>query len=106
MTYFVRSRWDATEHTPPRLRMSQLLEELDAHDTEHPDVSLTHESGWSLSVYASGLVVLENAEDDEGPFHMEALSRTAALRLWELLAEGSLDALRTDDWIAGYGPPR
>jgi hypothetical protein len=37
--------------------MRELLAQLEERDPEHPDAWLTHESGWTLAVFESGLVV-------------------------------------------------
>ena len=57
MRYTVTARWGGSEDEPNELRMRELLAQLDAHDPEHPDAWLTHESGWTLSVFESGLVI-------------------------------------------------
>jgi hypothetical protein len=49
-----------------------LVAELDAYeDDEHPDIAVSHESGWTLSAFPSGLLVWENVyaddEDDSSP---------------------------------------
>jgi hypothetical protein len=79
-----------------------VLDSLDPNDTEHGDVSLTHESEWCISVSASGLATLENLEDGE-PMHMRGLNRQQVLGLWEQLARGEIESLRALPWRAGYG---
>jgi len=83
--------------------MSELLDSLATPDPEHPDVSLNHESGWSASVFRSGLVVLENVETGEGPWHMLLPSPRHAMELWRLLAAGDVEAIRSHPWAPGYG---
>jgi hypothetical protein len=52
------------ERDPSPERIDDLVRELDGpEDDEHPDVSVDHESGWSLSAFPSGLVILGNAEE-------------------------------------------
>jgi hypothetical protein len=76
------SRSDATE-----VELKLVLAELDGtHDPEHPDVALSHESGWTLSAFESGLLVWENLEEDDEPRHMTEVSRSEVLRLWLALA--------------------
>jgi len=83
--------------------MLDVLAELDAEDSEHPDVALVHESGWALSAYGSGLLVLENVEGDEEPKHMRNVARPEVAELWSLLATGDLQALESRQWLPGYG---
>ncbi|MGW4820100.1 hypothetical protein ACWEP4_14085 [Streptomyces sp. NPDC004227] len=75
------------------------LDGLADADDEHPDVSLSHESGWSLSAFAGGLLLWENTEDDSVvPGQMHAVSREEVLRLFELLAAGGIAAIETLPW--------
>ena len=67
MSYFTYDRWGASEREPSEARMAELLGMLDIDDGEHPSVSLTHESEWSLGAYPGGLVVWEHLESDERP---------------------------------------
>lgn len=83
--------------------MCRLLRSLSAVDPDHPDVSLTHESGWCSSVFQSGLIVLENVESGEGPWHMHLPSPEHALELWRLLAHGEIHVLQAQPWVPGYG---
>lgn len=77
-----------------------LLEDLASADAEHPDVSVTQESEWCLSVYRAGRVVWENVEEGE-PRHMLGVSEVR--RLMGLVARGALSAVRSLDWRPGYG---
>jgi len=83
--------------------MREILNELDESDAEHPDAWLTHESGWSLSVFESGLIVWENVEEDCSPRHMRNVSRDKALALWMKLAEGRIAEIDDEAWHPGYG---
>lgn len=82
--------------------MRALLESLSVNDPEHPDVSLSHESEWSISVFSSGLVVLENPEANAGPFHMRGIAHNRVLELWEMLAVGRTAELLSLPWLPGY----
>jgi len=89
---------------PDTEAMRALLARLDepaADEAEHPDVSLVHDpSGWSLSVFPSGTVTLENLEDDDGaPLHMNDVSRKDALQMWLELSRGEIDQVRSRDWL-------
>lgn len=57
-------------------------------DAEHPDVALSHESEWTLSVFESGLVVWENVAEDDEPRHRHGVSRGEVRRLGQELAAG------------------
>ncbi len=87
MAYHLTTQFGAMESEPSAARMAEVLEGIDPDDTEHPDVSLTHESEWCIGVFGSGLVTFENLEDGE-PMHMRGLSREQVLDLWKQLARG------------------
>ena len=83
--------------------MRELLSQLDRADGEHTDVSVVHESGWSLSVFASGLVVWENVESEVPPQHQRDVPRDRALDLWLRLARGDIESIAGEPWRPGYG---
>jgi hypothetical protein len=103
MSYTVTDRLGCMETDPGQRRMREILGTLSEHDPEHPDVALTHESGWALSVFASRLVVFENVEEDARPLHMTDVDPERALALWYSLAEGDIAALAKQPWKEGYG---
>jgi hypothetical protein len=74
MSYFAYDRMGNAIASPVEVAMRNLLGAFAVQDPEHPDVSLNHESGWSASVFGNGLVVLENVETGEGPWHMSGKS--------------------------------
>lgn len=106
MTYHVQSRWGDSETEPSRERMWELLQELDASDPEHPDTWLIHDNGWSLAMHETGVLVWENAHQDQLPVHLPNVSRDKALSLWLQLAAGNLAEIAKESWVDGYGPPR
>jgi hypothetical protein len=83
--------------------LSALLRELGSASAEHGDVAIGHESGWSLTVQASGRVVWENVEEDDAPKHLDGLSSDAILGLMALVALGEIDAVSARPWVPGYG---
>jgi hypothetical protein len=105
MTYYVESRWGGSEDEPSEERMRELLAELDENDPEHPDTWLTHDSGWSLAVFETGLVVWEHLELPDPPRHLINVTREKALDLWLQLARGHLVEIEREPWKDGYGPP-
>lgn len=105
MSFFAIERWGSSEDLPSEDRMRELLATLDVQDSEHPEVSLGHENGWTLSAYGSGLVVWENVENAGlNPRHMPGLRREEVLRLWLHLSRGELAAIELMPWQEGYGP--
>jgi hypothetical protein len=82
--------------------MREILTELDAEDIEHPGVSLTHESEWSLGAYPTGLLTWENIAADDEPRHMNGVSRERVLELWAKLAEGRIAEVEAEPWLPGY----
>ncbi|MGB0409190.1 MAG: hypothetical protein ACPGIC_04270 [Opitutales bacterium] len=93
-----------SELNPDMDRMRALLESLDEpirELEEHPDVSLVHNpSGWSMSVYPSGIVTFENLDDDDArPSYMRDVSRADALQMWRQLSRGEIDRLKARAWL-------
>ncbi len=103
MSFFVTDRWGASEREPTVERMREILTALDVDDPEHPDASLTHESGWSLAAFGSGLVIWEAPELDALARHMRGVSRERVLELWLTLARGAIDEIESEPWRPGYG---
>ncbi len=102
MSFHVTHRTGAMEPAAVSSFPSILSElETDRSDSEHGSVSVTHDSEWCLSVQKDGYVVFENIEEGE-PRHMRGVSREKVLSLWQLLAEGHLDAIESEPWHRGY----
>lgn len=103
MTYHVNARYSGSEEMPSVDRMREVLAELDGEDDdEHPNVSLVHESAWTMSAFPDGLVIWENADADIAR-HMLQVSRAKVLELWTQLADGQIDTIEREPWIQGYG---
>jgi hypothetical protein len=104
MAYFAHDRFGNLIPWPTFAQLEQLLASLDwGGKQEYPDVSVTHETGWCVSVYANGITVLENVQTNEGPWHIRGATQDYILSLWRLLAEGNIDQVRSGDWQPGYG---
>ncbi len=89
---------------PDEALVDGVLAELDTPlDPEHPDVALTHETGWSLSAFPSGLVVWENVEEGNAPGHRRSVERAELRQMWRLLAAGDVEAVKQRGWLPGYG---
>ena len=106
MSYWVVTpRRGDSEDEPSESRMRDLLAELNEHDPEHPDVWLTHETGWTLSVFESGLINWENLESKTEPRHQVGISREKALSLWVKLSRGEIAEVEAEPWLPGQAPP-
>ncbi len=105
MAFHLTTRWGADEQGPAIERMREVLAQLDAEDLEHQSVSLTHESGWCLGAYPSGLLVWENLEGDQPPRHMNGIPRERVVELWLKLSEGQLAEIEVEGWLPGYADP-
>lgn len=92
------------EQDPPLASLADLLRELDDRqdDIEHSDVSVTHESEWCISVFREGHIVLENLESG-GERHMRGVPDAKILELWDFLARGDLESIKSEPWTPGYG---
>ena len=104
VVFHVTDRWGAMESNVSVERMRELLTSLDdIEDKEHPDVSLTHNSGWCLSAFPGGLLVWENVEASTDPKYMRDVPQEKVLELWSKLAQGDIDAISSEPWVDGYG---
>jgi hypothetical protein len=54
MGFPVTDRWSGMDNDVSIEHMKKLFESLDIDDDEHPDISLTHDSEWGLSVFRGG----------------------------------------------------
>ncbi len=104
MGYVVTHRNGEMEDGYPVDQIGRLYDELLKADSEHPDVAVTHESEWCLTVLKSGFLVLENLEKGE-PKHVGPVNRDEAIELMMALANGLVDDLHVVLWRPGY-PPR
>lgn len=97
-----------SEICPDPGRMREIIAQLDhtgSTDKDHPDISLVHdESGWSLSLFPSGIVLWENLdEEDAAPRYIQSASRGKAHELWIKLSRGDLAAIETEPWESQLG---
>jgi hypothetical protein len=94
--------------TPSAEDFRTVLGELGSADQEHSEVSLSHESGWTISVSAGGRLVLENIEERGSARHMVGLDplgrdKERILEIWASLAQGELDKVTESfSWEPGY----
>jgi len=113
MSFFITHRDESNEDDPPLERLWDLLAELAIKDDEHPEVSLEHESGWSLDVYGPGYIIWYNPEAVvEGKTmvggkyadgrHMRGVSDDKIIELWTKLARGDIDSIEAEPWKLGY----
>lgn len=49
----ITHRSGAMERDPDPTAIEALVKELDRNDAEHPDIAVSHESGWTISAYPS-----------------------------------------------------
>ena len=102
MSFNITHRMGNMEENPSIQRLTELVDELEKEDPEPPDVAISHENGWTLSAFPSGLVVWENLEEGDEPQDMEHVSREEILQLFQALAEGHLDFINERAWTPGY----
>ncbi|MFJ5926629.1 hypothetical protein ACIQF6_28900 [Kitasatospora sp. NPDC092948] len=99
MSYFMYDVMGGTVDEPDPKAMRRVLDGLANADDEHPDVSLSHESGWRLSAFRSGLLIWENTEDSSvAPVEMREVTREEILRLFRLLAAGDIASVEALPW--------
>lgn len=106
MSFSISHRGGGDEDRPSLDDLSVLYDELDYKDDEHPSVSLSHESEWTLSAYGSGLLVWENVDieyESLPPQHMRNVPKHKTLELWRKLASGDISTVQSEPWLPGYG---
>lgn len=111
MQYYTTDREGITELAPPEYRLRALLRTVwqrDAFtdaDEDAPDVWLTHHrTGWTLFAYPSGLMVLDNLDDENCPVrHLRKVNFDHALHLWQQLLKGEIDRVLAQNWQKGDG---
>jgi hypothetical protein len=92
----------ASDLNPSFDEVEALLDELANADEEHTDVSVSDDSGWTLSIFCGGYVIWGNAEDGSDDRHMKGLQRAEILALAKAIARGELDAVHRLPWKSGY----
>ena len=99
MSYYMRNRMGTSVGAPDAAQMRQVLAELEDADDEHPDVSLRHESGWVVSVFADRTLYFENIEDPSiAPRQGVAESWDEVIDLLQKVAHGDLEDVSAWHW--------
>lgn len=86
-------------------RLPLLIDQLEEEeDIEHPDVAVTHESGWGVSLFRSGLIVFGNVESraPDADVHLYA-GRAEQLIASTAVAAGRHDLITDWPWLPGNG---
>ena len=99
MSYFMYDVMGGTVDEPDPETMGRVLDGLADADDEHPDVSLSHESGWCVSAFRDGLLVGEKPDDDSvPPGEIREVTREETLRIFGLLASGDIASVEALPW--------
>ena len=107
MAFVITHRDGAMESDGPIELLSALISELEWDNAEHPDIAISHESGWSLSAYPSGLVLWGNVDSDDPELRMQ-VPRHRQLELMRAVATGDLTTVDGQAWdsdVAGSMEP-
>jgi hypothetical protein len=99
MYYFMKDLMGVSVDAPGETQIRAIVASLNNADEEHADISLVHESGWSLSIYPDRTLMWENVENpDTAP-------RETSLDTWDevinalfKLSRGDIAALDSLDW--------
>jgi hypothetical protein len=87
---------------PDEAGILEILTELQNVNSEHFDVSLVHESGWSLSVYPDKSLVWENVNDETvQPSELTLDSWQEVLVALLKLSRGEVSELQSLGWREG-----
>ena len=98
VTYVITHRSGAMETDAPLTVLDALVAELDQQDDEHPDISVSHESGWTLSAFPSGRVLYENFEELAQKPQQIVVDRWVLRDLLRALAIGDLRRVESEAW--------
>ncbi|MGW2571185.1 hypothetical protein [Streptomyces sp. NPDC001537] len=99
MSYFMNNLMGESIDEPNEARIREVLTELQNADNEHVDVSLVHESGWSLSVYPDKVLVWENVNDGTTrPRELTLESWQGVVDVLLKLSQGEISAVHSLDW--------
>lgn len=99
MSYFMNNIMGESIDEPDEEGIREVLAELRDADSEHFDVSLVHESGWSLSVYPDKNLVWENVNEDEvRPRDLTLDSWQGVVDVLLKLSRGEISTLNSLDW--------
>lgn len=96
--YVVTTRDGVSWTNPDTARFIDALSQLDDPLGDQPAVSLTHHSGWSLTAFPTGRLILLQA--DQPPRHLRGAARELVAGLWASLAVGDLDTIEAQPWRA------
>ena len=102
---YVVADWDGCSLGPvPPEEFEDLLHQLQRFGTEeHPDISVHHDSGWSLCIGLSLEVWIENLfEDETRPRHVLGLQMAEVVALMQSMADGDIAGLLAREWRPGY----
>lgn len=101
MGYGIRHLDGSSDDDAPISSFESLYDELRNADGEHADVAvIDDDTGWCLTAYASGLVLLESLADGTAA-HLRGLDKKQVIELWTHLARGSMDEVRKWPWQDG-----
>jgi len=97
MPFHTTDREGITRLNPDTDTMRAIIASLQDDVPEHPDVWLTHDSGWTISLFPSGLAVLEN-EHTHNTSQIENITPDQALQMWLQLSQGNVQSLLKQNW--------
>ncbi|MEU0740340.1 hypothetical protein [Streptomyces sp. NPDC006134] len=99
VSYFMNNLMGESIDSPDEAQIRQTLAELEKADDEHTDVSLGHESGWTLSVFRDKRLLWENVEDpDVSPREATLDSWDDVVGLLLELSRGNIEAVDAFGW--------
>lgn len=100
LRYHANDAYGVSRIAPNAKEMREILDSLDQEDAGEEDVSLVHESGWTLTLFQSGILVYENLNRpiEAHPRFLATGTREEALGYWRLLAAGKLTELDALPW--------
>ncbi|AJP02680.1 hypothetical protein TU94_15515 [Streptomyces cyaneogriseus subsp. noncyanogenus] len=99
MPYFMNNLMGESTDSPDEAQIRLILAAFQESDDEHTDVSLGHESGWTLSVFRDKRLLWENVEDtDVSPREGRLDSWDDVVDLILELSRGNIEAVDTFGW--------
>lgn len=100
--FWVRDLYGSQAPYESEEQLRELLAQLSRAEAEHPDVSLSHASGWGLSFF-NGYCVYENVEAEvPGPRHLRCTAPAEMMEIARMLLAEAFEDLEALPWKPGY----
>lgn len=101
MPFNTTDAYGISEINPSTPRLKEIIKSVQqADEADYPDVSLIHDSGWTLTYSASKVLLWENLDrPGKRQRFLRDMEPDRVLELWCKLAEGKIEEIEKQGWI-------